>query len=88
MKELALDGVHIVLPHLLDVDERALPLAEQEVLEGRNRQKVFVGVFRTHLMKGFEILRPSTNVIPCWKSSEYSSVPLLFNALATMRASQ
>jgi hypothetical protein len=46
MEVLPLNGEIILGPHLLDVDESALPLAEQQVLQGGNREK---GVFREHL---------------------------------------
>ena len=45
MEQLALDGIEILLPLALDVNERPAPLAERKVLEAGKREKI---VFCVH----------------------------------------
>lgn len=40
MKVATLEGERVVSPHLLDVDERALSLAEHQMLQRRKREKI------------------------------------------------
>jgi len=44
MEELPLYRVEILCSHLLDVDKRTLPFAEEEVLERLKRQEILVGM--------------------------------------------
>ncbi|MCX7038171.1 MAG: hypothetical protein NT005_03415 [Spirochaetes bacterium] len=44
VEELTLYGVEVLHPDLLDMDERTLPLAEEEVLERRKRQEILIGI--------------------------------------------
>ena len=44
MKHSALRGVQVFRPLLLDVDQGALPLTKEEVLQGRQWEQVLVSV--------------------------------------------
>ena len=43
VKNVSFNGEFIVAPDLLDVDERALPLAKDLMLKRRNRQELILG---------------------------------------------
>ncbi len=48
--EPALGGERIFLPLPLDVDQRPLPAAKQEMLDARERQQIVLGVFGGHIV--------------------------------------
>ena len=48
MKMPAFDGQRILYPHLLQMDQRALPLAKQQVLESGKREEVVFGEHWSH----------------------------------------
>jgi hypothetical protein len=43
VEEIAFSGEKIIAPHLLDVDERALPLAKEKMLECGDREELIFG---------------------------------------------
>ena len=62
MQMLPLDRKPVLGPLLLDVDERALPLTEQQVLEGRNREQVVFGEHGDHRTRYGASLRQLTDI--------------------------
>jgi hypothetical protein len=59
VKVLAFDCEAILCPHAFDVDERALALTEEKVLERGDRQELVVGVHRW--ARGARSARPAQN---------------------------
>jgi hypothetical protein len=45
MHDAALSGEHIFRPDLLDMDQGALPLTEQQMLQSRERQQIVLGIY-------------------------------------------